>query len=239
MALSDSIATHPQSFRDVARPYVVETRIIDPSLYDVLTTFPNVRDYLEVFLKATGVSLRILPTRTVLRRAIAVPVWAGNEAVAWLVANPRGHDLSARRRQGIRQLLRLFGRDLSILASQHLNAPHVHPPPCVNRANEYIHAHFREPLPIADVARHVGFCPDHFGRIFARWTGLTFTDYVGRVRVEKVKEMLSSTQQGVGEVALVCGFDSIPHFNRLFKRQTGLTPRAYRAAHVFSRSKVG
>jgi AraC-like DNA-binding protein len=211
---------------------VVDAPIITPPLYATLPTLPIVRDFLEAFLKATGVSLRILPTRTPLRRAIAVPVWAGNKVVVWLVANPRGHDLAARRRQGIRQLLRSFGRDLSILAGQHLNTPHVQAPPCVNRAIEYIHAHFREPLHIADVARHVGFCPDHFARVFTQVTGLMFTDYVARVRVEKVKELLTSTQQRVCEVAFACGFESIPHFDRVFKRHTGQTPCAYRAAYT-------
>lgn len=202
------------------------------SLYDALVALPVLRDYLRAFPEATKVSLRIAATSTARRRAIVVPVWLEGQAVAYLIANPPEHDFPARRRRGIRQLLRLFACNLSILANRYLTAPCHHAAPCVIRADEYIHAHFHEPLQIADVAGRVGFCADHFGRVFSRATGLTFTNYVARVRVEKAKELLTATQQRVNEVGFACGFESIPHFNRVFKHQTGQTPRAYRAAHA-------
>ena len=202
------------------------------SLYDALVLLPVLQDYLRAFPQATTVPLRIAPTRTASRCAIVVPVRLEGQAVAYLVANPPEHDFPARRRQGIRQLLRVFARNLSALANRYLTTPCNHAAPCVLRADEYIHAHFNEPLHIADVAHRVGFCADHFGRVFSRGTGLTFTNYVARVRVEKAKELLTTTEQRVNEVAFACGFESIPHFDRVFKRQTGQTPREYRAAHA-------
>jgi len=202
------------------------------SLYDALVTLPVLRDYLRAFTEATKVSLQLAPTRTAARRAIVVPVRLEGQAVAYLVANPPEHDFPARRRRGIRQLLRVFALDLSALANRYLTTPCQHAAPCVIRASEYIHAHFHEPLRIAEVAHRVGFCADHFGRVFSRATGLTFTNYVARVRVEKATKLLTATPQRVNEVAFACGFESIPHFNRMFKRQTGQTPRAYRAAHA-------
>jgi len=102
----------------------------------------------------------------------------------------------------------------------------------VHRAHEYIHTHFHDPIYIAEIARRVGFCTDHFGRVFRSSTGVTFTSYVARVRVEKAKELLTTTQRRVSDVAFACGFESIPHFNRAFKRQTNQTPQAYRAARA-------
>ena len=202
------------------------------SLYDALVTLPVLQDYLRAFPYATKVPLQIAPTRTAARHAIVVPVWLEGQAVAYLVANPPEHDFPARRRQGIRQLLRMFARNLSAFANRYLTTPCRHAAPCVIRADEYIRAHFHEPLQITDVARRVGFCADHFGRVFSHTTGLTFTNYVARVRVEKAKELLTATQQRVNEVAFACGFESIAHFHRVFKRQTGQTPRAYRAAQA-------
>ncbi len=201
------------------------------SLYDALVTLPVLQDYLRAFPEATKVSLQIAPTRTAARRAIVVLVWLEGQAVAYLIANPP-HDFPARRRQGIRQLLRMFAGNLSAFANGYLTTPCHHAAPCVIRADEYIHAHFHEPLHIAEVAHRVGFCADHFGRVFSHTTGLTFTNYVARVRVEKAKKLLTATQRRVKEVAFACGFESIPHFNRVFKQQTGQAPSAYRAAHL-------
>jgi AraC-like DNA-binding protein len=50
--------------------------------------------------------------------------------------------------------------------------------------------------------------------------------------VEKAKELLATTQQRVKDVALACGFESIPYFNRVFKHRTGQQPSAYRTTHA-------
>jgi AraC-like DNA-binding protein len=65
--------------------------------------------------------------------------------------------------------------------------------------------------------------------MFSRATGLTFTQYVQRARTEKAKELLADREQRVSEVAFASGFQSIPHFNRVFRRLTGIAPTTYRA----------
>jgi len=202
------------------------------SLYDALIAIPVVEDYLRAFSEATGVSVRTARTTTASSRAVVVPVSLEGRAAAYFIANPPGKSFPPRRRQAIHQSLSVFAGTLSLLANRYLTTPGSCAVPCVVRADEYIRTHFSEPLRIADVARRVGFCADHFGRVFGRETGLTFTNYVARVRVEKAKELLTSTHQRVNEVAFACGFESIPHFNRVFKRLTGQTPSQYRVAQA-------
>jgi AraC-like DNA-binding protein len=67
-------------------------------------------------------------------------------------------------------------------------------------------------------------------KMFKKVTGLNFTEYVARVRVEKSKNLLLNPNARVSEVAFATGFQSLTHFNRTFRRFAGLSPTQYRAA---------
>ena len=69
----------------------------------------------------------------------------------------------------------------------------------------------------------------YFCKSFRRSTGLTFTDYVARVRVEQAKQLLINPHQRVSEAAYAAGFQSLSQFNRVFRRVAGEPPTAYRA----------
>ena len=57
---------------------------------------------------------------------------------------------------------------------------------------------------------------------------MCFTDYLARLRIEHAKQILQNPHTRVSEVAFEVGFNSLPHFNRSFKRITGLTPTEFR-----------
>jgi transcriptional regulator GlxA family with amidase domain len=64
--------------------------------------------------------------------------------------------------------------------------------------------------------------------MFKKSTGLTFTDYLSRVRVEKAKDLLMNPRLRVSDIAYMAGFQSLTHFNRLFRRLTGECPTCFR-----------
>jgi AraC-like DNA-binding protein len=68
----------------------------------------------------------------------------------------------------------------------------------------------------------------YFCKLFRKTTGLTFTDYLGRVRVEKAKNLLLNPHLRVSEIAYTVGFQSLTHFNRIFRKTTGEAPTAFR-----------
>jgi AraC-like DNA-binding protein len=70
----------------------------------------------------------------------------------------------------------------------------------------------------------------YFCKTFKKATGLTFTDYLGRVRIEKARELLLNPNARVSEVAYDSGFQSLTHFNRTFHRLLGESPSQYRAS---------
>jgi AraC-like DNA-binding protein len=68
----------------------------------------------------------------------------------------------------------------------------------------------------------------YFCKMFKKATGLTFTDYLSRVRVEKAKALLLNPHLRISEIAYDVGFQSLTHFNRMFRKIVGQSPTVYR-----------
>ena len=79
-----------------------------------------------------------------------------------------------------------------------------------------------------DAAREANMSAFYFCKVFKRATGLTFTDYVARVRIESVRHLLLNPHTRVSEAAYAAGFQSLSQFNRTFRRIAGEAPSAYR-----------
>jgi len=83
-------------------------------------------------------------------------------------------------------------------------------------------------LCLATVAKAVNTSTFYFCKLFKRATGLTFTQYLARVRIEKAKSLLLEPHRRINEVAYDVGFQSLTHFNRVFKEIVGRSPSSYR-----------
>jgi AraC family transcriptional regulator len=92
-----------------------------------------------------------------------------------------------------------------------------------------IEERFREPLPLAAVAKSVGVHPVHLARTFRRVHQTTFAAHVRQLRVEFARSQLVGAA-GLSDIANAAGFCDQSHFSRCFKRHTGLTPAEYRAS---------
>ena len=92
-----------------------------------------------------------------------------------------------------------------------------------------IEERFREPLPLAAVAKSVGVHPVHLARTFRRVHQTTVAAYVRQLRIDFARSQLVGPA-GLSEIAYAAGFCDQSHFSRCFKRHTGLTPAEYRAS---------
>jgi len=88
------------------------------------------------------------------------------------------------------------------------------------------------------VAKASGASVFHFCKVFHKATGLTFTDYVARVRLEDARTRLLNPNLRVSETAYDVGFQSLTQFNRIFKRVFGQSPSEFRA-RLSSRKRAG
>jgi AraC-like DNA-binding protein/ligand-binding sensor protein len=132
------------------------------------------------------------------------------------------------------RLLAFFADQLSALSNQLMTEKNNAEPPLVLKAREYIDKHKTEELSLADVAKAAGASVFHFCKVFHKATGLKFTDYVARVRLEDARNRLLNPNLRVSEIAYDVGFQSLTQFNRTFKRVFGQSPSEFRA-HVSSR----
>jgi AraC-like DNA-binding protein len=127
------------------------------------------------------------------------------------------------------RLLTFFAEQLSALANQVMLEEQNAEPPLVVKAREYIEKHKSEEMSLADVAKAAGASVYHFCKVFHRATGLKFTDYVARMRLEDARSRLLNPNLRISEIAYDVGFQSLTQFNRTFKRVFGQSPTEFRA----------
>lgn len=92
----------------------------------------------------------------------------------------------------------------------------------------HVLSHYDEPISHTDMAARVGITPAYFSRLFKKTTRRTFTGFVNEVRLGHACRLLLESDQRIVEIAFACGFQSLAHFNRQFKRAYCRSPRAYR-----------
>jgi len=101
----------------------------------------------------------------------------------------------------------------------------------VQQALEYMKAHYADNLSLKSVAESVFLSPNYLGALFRVELGISFTDQLILIRVQKAKEMLQHPQFKLYEVAENVGYKNIGYFTNVFKRITGVTPKEYRDCH--------
>jgi AraC-like DNA-binding protein/ligand-binding sensor protein len=135
----------------------------------------------------------------------------------------------SKKHEAVVKLLAIFAQHLSMLSNQVLLQQDNAEPPVITRAKEYIHEHQTENLRLGHVAKAVNTSTFYFCKMFKKVTGINFTDYLSRVRIEKSKNLLLNPNLRVSEIAFEVGFQSLTHFNRVFKKILGHSPTEYRA----------
>ncbi len=127
------------------------------------------------------------------------------------------------------RLLSTFARHLEIIGSHIECEISRDDPAIVGRAKRYMNARHQEQISLDEAARAVNVSTRQFCKVFRQATGLTFTEYLARIRVEKAKSLLLNPKLRISEVAFETGFNSISQFNRSFKRIVGDAPSRFRS----------
>lgn len=77
------------------------------------------------------------------------------------------------------------------------------------------------------------FSKPYFSKYFRKMSGMTFSEYLNFVRVNKAAELIMNKKMSIGEAAMAAGFGTIRSFNRTFKRLTGFAPRSMPKDFIF------
>ena len=98
----------------------------------------------------------------------------------------------------------------------------------IDRVFNYIYNHFKEDIPLSDIAGIANMSVQAFCRFFKRRTQKSFTHFVNEVRVRHACKLLLCPEESITAVAHKCGFNTVSNFNRFFKEIKGMTPRDFK-----------
>lgn len=90
---------------------------------------------------------------------------------------------------------------------------------------DYIDTHYSDPISIAELSKICCFSEYHFMRFFKLHVGMTCTEYMNTLRLEKAWQMLKNGNDSVLDTALSCGFRNLSYFYRLFRKKYHMTPK--------------
>lgn len=100
-------------------------------------------------------------------------------------------------------------------------------------AISYIQVNLHQSLTVAQLAKRANQHHDYFSRVFFQYTGIRPLAYIHEKRIERAQYLLATTEMSYNEVATAVGFDNLPHFSKVFKKITSLTPGQYRQQRHF------
>ncbi len=95
---------------------------------------------------------------------------------------------------------------------------------------QYVNRYVREnpaTASLSGAAEELGYTPGHLSRLFHNATGATFSDYLGRTRMEYAAQMLLAPQTNLEDAAFYVGYDSVKHFSKAFEKHFNMLPEEY------------
>lgn len=95
----------------------------------------------------------------------------------------------------------------------------------------YIQLNLHLPLTVHQLAKMVNLHPDYLSRLFFRLTGERPLAYIHTKRIERAQYLMVTTDHPLAQICEATGFDTLPHFIKVFKKVTSLTPGKYREQH--------
>ena len=94
----------------------------------------------------------------------------------------------------------------------------------------YVKNHFTEHLLLKELAEQFSLTPNYCSSLFNRITGMTFSQYLTKLRMEKASTLLENKELTIREIAELTGYDDLIYFSKVFKKYYSLTPSQYREA---------
>lgn len=129
------------------------------------------------------------------------------------------------------EFLTLVTRELEQITTTHQEAKSLQKENTfVSTINDFIYNNYTKELSLDEIALATGYSTYHFTRLFKKYTGFTFKQYLSNFRVNMVKEALYDDSISITDIAFSHGFSSIKSFNRCFKDLTGTSPREFKKA---------
>lgn len=93
---------------------------------------------------------------------------------------------------------------------------------------DYIRSNYNRDIPLSSVANRFYFSQGHLSRVIKESMGLSYTEYVTRLRMERAMKLLRTTRDSISEIGAEVGYKDANYFSKVFKKATGQTPQSFR-----------
>ena len=130
------------------------------------------------------------------------------------------------------QLVRLLITGFSGQIQKALEQIESHATRPIRISQQYVEEHYAEKILLEDVADAVGLNPVYFSSLFKKETGQNFSAYLSGVRMEKAKELLTTSNDTIAVIAEAVGYPEQKYFSQQFKKIVGVKPVIYRKLHT-------
>ena len=135
---------------------------------------------------------------------------------------------SQRKLDSVSNLLAIFADHLAMKSNQLVVQTANPEPPIIARAKQFIREHYAEDLSLSRVSNAANMSTFYFCKLFRKFSSVTFTQFVSRTRIEQAKHLLLNPNLRISEIGYAVGFQSLSHFNRVFKLIAGESPTDFR-----------
>lgn len=98
----------------------------------------------------------------------------------------------------------------------------------IELSKKYIQNNYDKKLTLSELANHLAISTGHLSSTFKKVTGVTISDYIANIKIEKAKELIDENTYLFYEISDMLGFENPYYFSRVFKKVTGLSPREYK-----------
>ncbi|MCX7715233.1 MAG: AraC family transcriptional regulator [Clostridia bacterium] len=128
----------------------------------------------------------------------------------------------------ILELFVLISRTLKNEWEQNVKSRSLKIKELLRAAKEYIENNYSKDLTLSDIAKYIFLSESYFAHTFKNEFGISPKSYLLKVRVDASKELLSSTDMKISDIALSVGFSSQQRYNDIFRKYMNMTPLKYR-----------
>ncbi len=126
-------------------------------------------------------------------------------------------------------MILFFGRKIVPPSPQPLPPPPDPDEEALKRLEDYIAENYHDPdLTVEIVARKVGISASRIPALLQKKYKMNFKKYLNHIRVTEAKRLLTESDRSISEIAFAVGYQTIPHFNREFKKISGKSPSEFR-----------
>lgn len=92
----------------------------------------------------------------------------------------------------------------------------------------YVHANYMKDITIADIAHACGYSESSVSHLFRQYCNASVKKHINRLRINQAKRLLVTSSLNISQIAAMCGFSNVNYFPTAFKKDTGISPTAFR-----------